>query len=208
VRVRYRAEATAYSVNQLTPVWQLGYVLAPAREWGGFGGAEVRVELPRGWRAASSPALERRGNALVGRWQGLPADALALSAQAPEPSATPWYLAWGALALGLLALCGTLAGRVGAALGRRGKSSAWAVPVSTGLALAWTLLATLLYTQVLALVRWRAGPYPGDYALRSMSYGSVMLLVLLVPLQLVTGLVVMQICAARGRRRAVADPNR
>src|SRR5688500_2611724 len=35
IRVRYPAEATVYSVNELTPVWQLGYVLAPARDWGG-----------------------------------------------------------------------------------------------------------------------------------------------------------------------------
>jgi len=42
IRVRYPAEASAYSRNDLTPVWQLGYVLAPARDWAGFGTLDVR----------------------------------------------------------------------------------------------------------------------------------------------------------------------
>jgi len=56
-RGSYPAEAAVYRTSQLMPVWQLGYVLAPAREWGGFGRLDVRVELPRGWEAAATLLL-------------------------------------------------------------------------------------------------------------------------------------------------------
>ncbi|HEX2092650.1 MAG TPA: hypothetical protein VHG28_09625 [Longimicrobiaceae bacterium] len=94
IRVRYPADASAYyKEGRLTAVRQLAYVLAPARDWAGFGGIDVRVELPRGWRAATEPALRREGSALVGRWDRVPADALAITARQPEPpgrSRSPW----------------------------------------------------------------------------------------------------------------------
>ena len=71
-----------------TVVWQLGYVLAPARRWGGFGGLDVEVWVPPGWAAAADPALQRRGDALLGRFDGLPADHVVLTLQAP---AGPWH---------------------------------------------------------------------------------------------------------------------
>jgi len=202
IRVRYPAEATAYSVNDLTPVWQLGYVLAPARDWGGFGGAEVRVEAPRGWRVRTQPALRRDGDALVGRWTGLPADALTISAQQPEPASGPWYLLWLAMtALGLI-LIGWLGARLGASLVRKGKSRWWALPASAGLALAWTVASAVAYSMVPSLVEWRAGPFPGEYPLRSMRYGSTIAVLLLSPLMLLAGFVVVQLCAGFARRRA------
>jgi hypothetical protein len=56
-----------------------------------------------------------------------------------------------------------------------------------------------------SLVEWRAGLFPGEYALRSMRYGSTILVLLLVPLMLLVGLVVAQVCAVLGRRRALRD---
>jgi len=202
IRVRYPAAASAFSVNDLTPVWQLGYVLAPAREWGGFGGLDVRVEAPRGWRVATQPSLRREGNAWVGRWTAIPADAFAISAQKPEPSSGPWYLLWLALTgLVLAGLC-WVGWRMGAALGRRGRTSVWALPVAALLAILWTILSVIGYTQVPSLLRWQIGPYPGDYPLRAMGYGGVFILALLVPLMLLVGTVAIQLCARAARRRA------
>jgi hypothetical protein len=202
IRVRYPAEATAYSVNDLTPVWQLGYVLAPAREWGGFGGAEVRVEAPRGWRVATRPALRREGGAWVGRWSGLPADAFAISTQQPEPSSAPWYLLWLALTLLVLAGLCRVGWRMGASLGRRGRTSVWALPGAAVLAIAWTVLSIVGYVQVPSLLRWQIGPYPGDYPLRAMSYGSPFFLILIAPVMLVGGTIAIQLCVYLARRRA------
>ena len=202
IRVRYPAEASVYSVNEMTPVWQLGYVLAPARDWGGFGGMEVRVEVPRGWRVRTEPALRREGDALVGGWNRVPADALAISAQKPEPSSGRWYLLWLLLAASGVPGIGWIAWRLGASLGRRGKSAWRALPASVGLALAWTILSSILYASVPALVRWRTGPFPGEYPLRSMRYGTTILLLLLIPLMLCVGLAVAQACAVIAHRRA------
>lgn len=203
IRVRYPAEATAYSVNDLTPVWQLGYVLAPARDWGGFGGLEVRVDAPRGWRVASSPALRQADGAWVGRWNRLPADALSLSAQKPPPSPGPWYLLWLALTAAALVLACWLGWLLGRRLGRKAKSAWWAVPASVGLAIAWTVASAVLYANVPALVAWRAGPFPGEYPLRSMRYGATILLVLLIiPLMLLIGTLAIQLCAVLARRKA------
>jgi hypothetical protein len=204
IRVRYAAEASAYQQNDLTPIWQLGYVLAPARDWAGFGALDVRVEVPRGWSAKSSLPLRRDGNALAGTFRGVPADAIALSVQKPEPSSGAWYLLWLVLAAGALALCAAAAWRLGAALGRRGRSSAWALPASAGITIAWTVAAALGYSIIPDLVEWRAGPYVGEYAVRSLSYGSSILLVLLVPVMLVVGIAILQSAAFRGRKRALA----
>jgi hypothetical protein len=202
IRVRYPADASAYSVNELTPVWQLGYVLAPARHWGGFGGIDVRLEVPRGWRMKTEPGLRREGDALVGAWNGLPADAISISVQKPPPAASPWYLLWGLLTAAGLAAIGWIAWRLGAALGRRGKSGWWALPASAALSLAWTVASAAGYANVPSLVKWQTGAFAGEYALRSMRYGSTILILLLVPLMLLAGLVVAQVCAGLGRRRA------
>jgi len=201
IRVRYPAAASVYSKNDLTPVWQLGYVLAPARDWGGFGAIDVRVEAPRGWRVATQPALRREGGAWVGSWDRVPADAFSISAQMPEPSEMPWYLLWlGTTGLVLAGLC-WLGWRLGAAVGRRGRTSVWALPVAAVLAIVWTILSVVGFTIVPKLLRWQIGPYPGDYRLRAMSYGGVFVLILLVPLLLVAGTVAIQLSAYLARRR-------
>ena len=206
LRVRYLAEATAYSINDLTPVWQLGYVLAPARDWGGFGGIEVRVEAPRGWRVETQPGLRREGDALVGSWNHLPADALSISAQRPPPRTSPWYLLWAVLTLAALVGIGWLGWRLGASLGRKGKTSWWALPAAAVLSIGWTIASAVAYAYVPSLVKWQTGPYAGEYALRTMSYGSTILLLLLIPVMLLVGLLVVQVCTVFGRRRAEGRP--
>ena len=58
-----------------TITWQFAYVLAPARAWGGFGGLDVEVLLPHGWRAAYTPDLLRNGDMLRRNFDVVPADA-------------------------------------------------------------------------------------------------------------------------------------
>jgi hypothetical protein len=65
-----------------TLLHQLGYVLAPARDWGSFGTLEVSVEVPPGWRVATAPALTRSGDTLRGRFPSLPADTIGITLQA------------------------------------------------------------------------------------------------------------------------------
>lgn len=137
VEVRYRARPSTYSGDSPVRYWQLGYVLAPAREWAGFGGLDVTVRLPSGWRAASRPDLKRDGDALTGSFERIPADSLALTVQAPVPRAVNVVpLGWigGLVAVVLIA---ALAGRW---LRRRRRTSLWALPLSVLLGFGWMFL--------------------------------------------------------------------
>ncbi len=89
LNVRYQARACG-AIERPTVTWQFPYMLAPAREWGGFGRLEVLVHLPGGWDSRSTPALERDGDALRGSFDGLPADALLLATSPPVPREYDW----------------------------------------------------------------------------------------------------------------------
>lgn len=205
IRVRYPAEAAIYQTEELMPVWQLGYVLAPAREWGGFGRLDVRVELPRGWEAAATPALRRDGRALVGSWQGIPADALALSARAPEPSSGWRYGLWLAFCAAGLWLC-ILGGRTtGRSLGERGRGAGWALPVSFALAMVWTIAAIITLLLIPGWIEGAAGPFINEYVTNRMSYSSGMMLILVAPVFPLVGTIAAQTAAIRARRTAVAS---
>src|SRR5206468_3910385 len=120
VTVRYRARPTAHSAGSPALFWQLAYVLAPARSWAGFGGLAARIDLPPGWRAAVTPAMHRQGDALVGTWSALPADAIAITAQAPVGSGAGRWAVLAAVAAAALAFCAWLGRLLGGALARRG----------------------------------------------------------------------------------------
>lgn len=204
IRVRYPAEAAIYHTEEMMPVWQLGYVLAPAREWGGFGRLDVRVELPRGWHVVATPDLRPDGGALVGSWRGIPADALALSARAPAPTAGWRYLLWMAFCAAGLWLC-ILGGRTaGRSLGERGRGAGWALPVSFALAMAWTIAAIITLLLIPAWMKRAAGPFINEYVTSQMSYSSGMMLILVAPLFPLIGTLAAQIAAIRARRRAIA----
>jgi hypothetical protein len=81
--VSYRAEAVTYHHDDPTVLRQFAYVLSPARTWAGFGGLDVTVHVPAGWHAAVEPALTREGDMLRGTFEDVPADAIALTVQAP-----------------------------------------------------------------------------------------------------------------------------
>jgi len=88
----------------------LAYLLAPAKQWGGFGELELTVELPPGWLHAASPALDRLGDRLVGRWPGLPADAIGVVVRPPgEATIATTGAPWAGAGVG--ALLAWLAGR-------------------------------------------------------------------------------------------------
>jgi hypothetical protein len=85
LRVTYPFEPSRYATNSPTVMWQLGYVLSPAKEWAGFGNLQLEVLLPPGWRAAAEPELKRKGDILYDSWKYLPGDFIGLTVQAPPP---------------------------------------------------------------------------------------------------------------------------
>lgn len=134
IEARYTALPAAYSGDSPTRYWQLGYVLAPARQWAGFGGLDVTVQLPDNWLAASSPVLTRTGSTLSGSFDQLPADAIGLTVQSPPPrvpNVVPLSVLGGLLALVLIAAL------AGSWLGRRKRTSLWAAPLSLLLGFGW-----------------------------------------------------------------------
>lgn len=191
IQVRYPAVASAVSGDSPTRYWQLGYVLAPAREWAGFGGLDITVQLPAGWHAAATPALQRTGDTLSGSFLGVPADALALTTQAPAPAVTDLTpFAWlGGLIVSIV--LGIVAGRW---LGAHGHTAAWALPVSAAAGIAWFVAAL---AAALSTSPTLAGQDAWTY-----HYGQTLAGVLLSPLALVAGLVVTQLSAVISRRRA------
>jgi hypothetical protein len=98
LKVQYAAQLVRNELGTPTVFQQFAYVLAPARAWAGFGGLEVTVHLPEGWRAACKPELTRDGNCLKGRFAEVPADALTLTIQADE-GWLYWPLRYASLAL-------------------------------------------------------------------------------------------------------------
>ena len=79
ITVVYRADATGYGYSGPVYIWQLGYVLAPVRRWASFGTLEAKVLLPNEWEAATWPQMDRQGDTLFAMWNGIPADAIAIS---------------------------------------------------------------------------------------------------------------------------------
>lgn len=72
-----------HRIGEPTVVRQFAYVLAPARTWNAFGGLDVTVHVPPGWRAAASPTLTRDADTLHATFGDLPADAISMAVQPP-----------------------------------------------------------------------------------------------------------------------------
>lgn len=107
LNVKYRAPASKNLHGYPVAYQQFAYVLAPAKSWDGFGKLNVTVHVPEGWAAKSEPALERDGDTLRGTFDGIPADALALTLQAPI--GTWFYFAQVAFWFAFAAMCASLA---------------------------------------------------------------------------------------------------
>jgi hypothetical protein len=204
LKVEYFGEAGTHLYGDPTVYRQFAYILAPAREWGGFGGLDVTIHLPPGWHAAATPELTRDGDTLTGQFSNVPADALAITVQSPEGPAYS-LVKTGSFVLFVTALIGGVV--VCWWLGRRsGRSGSAGAIWSIGRGLAWG--AAVLGTGLLAVF----GP---DWALAGQAshygYGQafavigVVLLAIVVvlvgfTLSLVTAVVVRPRVAAVGGR--------
>lgn len=150
LQVRYAAEASTHFDGNPTVYRQFAYVLAPARSWAGFGTLDVNIRLPAGWIAASTPLLTRTQDTLTGSFEGIPADAIALTVQAPTGKAYHAIRMAGVAGCGVIVLVGILCcWKQGSRLGRatqqdtteHGVSRQKAVwPWALGLGLAWAVL--------------------------------------------------------------------
>ncbi len=101
LKARYKSEAASNRRGSPTRYWQFAYVLAPAREWASFGGLNVTVHIPKDWKYAANVELTRSDDSLLGSFANVPADALAMTLQMPEPK---WYQALSNFYLTLFAL--------------------------------------------------------------------------------------------------------
>jgi hypothetical protein len=134
--VTYSADAGWQHVDDPTIVRQFAYVLAPARTWQRFGGLDLTVQVPPGWRAAVTPALKRDGDTLRATFPDLPADAVAITVQASAPLHTP-VLLLGLAVLGVVTVGGAI--RVSrAARKRRGSGQGMSVLAAVGIGVAWS----------------------------------------------------------------------
>lgn len=116
LRVNYAAKPTILYLGNLHQEYQLGYLLAPAKTWATVGQLEVEVRLPPSWEYSTSLPLQGRQGVLTGRFQGLPADGLAIVTRAPLPpqgAVADRTLRWGSwiLGIGLLIALGRSLGK-------------------------------------------------------------------------------------------------
>jgi hypothetical protein len=79
LRVNFRTLIDNDRSTVPTCCWQFIYLLAPARDWGGFDKLDVKVLIPSGWKFASNIGLQRDGDILSGTFDHIPDDALALT---------------------------------------------------------------------------------------------------------------------------------
>ncbi|MEZ5426552.1 MAG: hypothetical protein R2747_09830 [Pyrinomonadaceae bacterium] len=87
LKAKYRSEATQFVDLSPLIVWQFAYILAPAREWAGFGSLDATVFVPEGWDTVTSPELKSEGGGVLrGTFDGIPADSIAISTR----SILPW----------------------------------------------------------------------------------------------------------------------
>jgi hypothetical protein len=87
--ISFGADAVRHHHDEPTLLRQFAYVLSPARTWADFGGLDVTVHVPPGWRAAVAPAMRHEGDTLRATFATVPADSIALTVQAPAGWYTP-----------------------------------------------------------------------------------------------------------------------
>jgi hypothetical protein len=202
--VRYAARPSAFADTRSHEInWQLGYVLAPAREWESFGGLDAKVLLPEGWRGVSEPFMKREGDALVNNWDALPADSLAITFKTSERTTFDQDRFWLALiVLGLLltAAAGFAGWKAGGWLGRRGRTSAWALLLSPVVAVALFAAAYALGSLV------ASPPAPEQNSFNEVGDYSFIVTFFLAVSGMTLHFVVAQLLAFLSRRRVARRP--
>ena len=109
LQVNYEMIAGSHSSGYWIPDYQVAYILAPARSWGGFGELRIEVLLAENWLVKTSLPMQRKGDTLTASFNGIPDDYLAITTRpdlqiwiAQLLSRTviilgiglSWYLAW------------------------------------------------------------------------------------------------------------------
>lgn len=200
IAVNYEAFAGSYADDAPTQYWQVGYVLAPAKAWGGFGTLHVEAQVPDGWHAASTPPLTRDGNRLHATFDGIPADVLTITAQMPSLSARTYQgLRWGAIVLGVV-ICALFGYHIGQRLAWRGRKA--------GLVWALGWVVALVPVALFLAVFWIDPGTGGPQASHVYSYGLGMGALFGVPMLLVLGTLACGLAGAAGHRLARMDQRR
>jgi hypothetical protein len=186
-----------------TLLHEVSYVLAPARDWGGFEKLDVTIEAAPGWDVETSLPFSRTGDTLRGTFTSVPADFLLISYRAPVGTFhRVLQFALPIAAVLVLVGGGFLLFRIGRSAGRaRPLRSSWIL--SLLLTALWTaaLVATTSLTAMrnaLALPPDQDGTH-GD-GLRAALVGFLFLLV-----GLVLGLRITRAGVAKGRE-ALTEP--
>ncbi len=208
LNVRYLADAGSHHVGEPYHMYQVGYVLSPAKSWRSFGKLNLAVKVPPGWVFSSSLPLEETEGGFAATFDGLPADNLAFSLQPPvDQSALTWAAAVPILALVIGLFLALLAGRAVARRVHRKKSRHAAVvaitltvmvlsAIVTGFSVSLAdMFGTELFETHHLSSNYRYGRSMGTWLL--VVPGGVMLSLLLVPLSV-------GIFVRRYRRRSVA----
>ena len=192
METRYNAVPTQQSSFGVPRLWQLAFVLSPARQWGGFGDLNVSVRVPAGWDAAVRPGLTRTGDVLAGHFTGIPSDAIAITTRLPNP--TDWGNA-GWVAGSMLVLASAVA--IGWILGS--KIGWFALLLSPLFAIALAVVVTVTASYHNAVI-------PYDQESWADQKGNGLLLLLDVVLALFAGFVMGAIGLSAGRALRLAQP--
>lgn len=85
LKAQYNASPATYSGFAPRQLYQFAYVLAPARNWAGFGGLDLTILMPEGWELITAPAMEQTGATMQKHFDQIPADALGFTFGKPLP---------------------------------------------------------------------------------------------------------------------------
>jgi hypothetical protein len=185
--ISYAADAVRHHHDEPTLLRQFAYVLSPARAWAGFGALDITVRVPPGWRAGVSPALARDHDTLHAEVAGVPADAIALTVQAPAGAYGVVCVAGGAL-FAIVAVGGGIGVYLRTRSREQRRASAGKLPSGVfafGRGLAWAVgfLATGLFAIFgpdLALPVGQADHYGYGQGLAAMAVGIGAVVVLVI----------------------------
>lgn len=90
LKAQYKASSGKFYGEAPLQLYQFAYILAPARNWAGFGGLDVTVHTPDDWEFVSSPKIEQNGATTTAHFDKIPADALTFTFGKPLPQS--YYL--------------------------------------------------------------------------------------------------------------------
>lgn len=83
LKVSYDAEMASSGAAGPVIIYQIGYVLSPAKNWQSFGNLVIRIIFPDEWEISASLPLQKTKNMAIATFEGLPADTFAISFRKP-----------------------------------------------------------------------------------------------------------------------------